>query len=298
MFDVEAVGVARLGELPQRRGYSATFLGASAAVPLPVVGARSSVLTFMDARGARTSELTYTNFSVVMSKKRRLCIFSACNVDGNAIPTKAPARTPWRFDPRIPVTQQIGEEIYGQRKKGDYLFARGHMTRRVDAAWGKDGQVKLGNKDSMFVPNACPQDQSFNGGLWKGLEDKILAAAVADGDRISVFTGPILNPKDPVFNGVAIPLWYWKVVAWRSGRALKAVAYMQSQKDIMNANGFVPSVVGLTGVEGQAITIAALSKTANLDFGPLLKADIIARSRTSVIDVYSPQFFVKHILLA
>jgi endonuclease G len=298
MFDIEAVGVARLGDLPKRKGYSSAFLGGSAVVPLPVIGAKSSVLTFSDERGARTSELTYTNFSVVMSKKRRLCIFSACNVDGDEIPAKAPSRTPWKFDPRIPVTQQIGEEVYGQRKKGDYLFARGHMTRRVDAAWGKEEQAKLGNKDSMFVPNACPQDQSFNGGLWKSLEDKILAAAVADGDRISVFTGPIFNPKDPVFNGVAIPLWYWKLVAWRSGRKLRAVAYMQSQKDIMDANGFVPSVVGLTGVEGQAITIAALSKTANLDFGPLLTADILAKSRTSIIDVYSPQFFVKHILLA
>lgn len=298
MFDIEAVGVARLADLPQRTGYSPTFLGKAAVVPLPVIGARSSVLTFADGGGAVTSELTYTNFSVVMSKKRRLCIYSACNVDGGAIPAKAPVRTPWKFDPRIPVSHQIGEEIYGQRKKGDYQFARGHMTRRVDAAWGTDEQAKLGNKDSMFVPNACPQDQSFNGGLWKGLEEKILAAAVADGDKISVFTGPIFNSKDPVFNGVSIPLWYWKLVAWRSGRKLKAVAYMQSQKDIMDANGFVPSVVGLTGVEGQAITIAALSKTANLDFGPLLAADILANSRASVIDVYSSQFFVKHILLA
>lgn len=298
MFDIEAVSLARLGDLPDREGYQADFLGAKTIVPLPVVNAKSTVLTFRDGNGRTSSELKYTNFSVVMSKKRRLCIFSACNVDGSSIPAKAPARTPWKFDPRIAVPQQIGEEVYGQRKKGSYFFARGHMTRRVDAAWGSAEQAKLGNKDSMFVPNACPQDQSFNGGLWKGLEDRILAEAVADGDKISVLTGPVFNSRDPVFNGVAIPLWYWKLVAWRSGRKLKAVAYMQSQKDFMMANGFVPSVIGLTGVEGQAVTIAALSTMANLDFGPLVAADILSKSRASVVDVYSSEFFVEHILLA
>lgn len=295
-FFTEAISRARPTAVANRVGYDPYFLQPHP-ITLPRKRDASDVVKFTDDDGKRRSELRYTNFSVVMSASRRMCFFSACNVDGAGVPETAPRRTPWRFDPRIDVNLQIGDDVYGTKTLDDYRFARGHMTRRIDAAWGDADQIKAGNSDSMFVPNACPQDQSFNAGLWKTLEDKILASAVADGSRISVFTGPVLNDADPTMFGIQIPLWYWKLVAWISNGDLQAVAYMQSQKAIMEANGFVASVVGLTGAEGQTVRISTLSKMVGINFGPLAAADIISNSRAPVIDVLNTQYFVNHILL-
>ena len=117
------------------------------------------------------SELKYQHFSVVMSRSRRLCIFSAGNIDGSR--PRRFKRPSWRLDPRIPASQQIREECYGNAP----LFARGHMTRREDPIWGEPDEAALGNSDSMHVTNTVPQMQPFNAGIWLALESYALEHA-------------------------------------------------------------------------------------------------------------------------
>jgi len=66
-----------------------------------------------------------------MSRSRRMCRFSAVNIDGRQ--SKKKKRVGWRIDPRIPRQAQIREECYGDAPK----FARGHMTRREDPVWAR-----------------------------------------------------------------------------------------------------------------------------------------------------------------
>ena len=143
-----------------------------------------------------------------MSRSRRLCIFSAGNIDG-ATPRRL-KRPSWRLDARIPVVQQIKDECYGNEPK----FSRGHMTRREDPIWGEPKAAALGNSDSMHVTNTVPQMQPFNAGIWLALESYALDHARTDDMRISVFTGPFLMPDDPVRDGVLIPRSFWKVIAF------------------------------------------------------------------------------------
>ena len=156
---------------------------------------RSDVLTF-PWNGRQEAELKYQHFSVVMSRGRRLCIFSAGNIDGSR--PRRFKRPSWRLDPRIPTSQQIRDECYGNEP----LFARGHMTRREDPVWGEPDEAALGNSDSMHVTNTVPQMQPFNAGIWLALESYALDHARADHMRISVFTGPFLLADDPIRKGV------------------------------------------------------------------------------------------------
>ena len=181
------------------------------------------------------SELKYQHFSVVMSRSRRLCIFSAGNIDG-ATPRRF-RRPSWRLDPRIPVRQQIKDECYGSEPK----FSRGHMTRREDPVWGDPHEAALGNSDSMHVTNTVPQMQPFNGGIWLALESYALENARSDDMRISVMTGPFLMPDDPVRDGVLIPRSFWKVIAFihDETRELCATGYTMSQEDFLRPEEFV-----------------------------------------------------------
>ena len=250
-----------------RVGYVPAFLGPR--VPLPVVKNTRDVLTFV-WKGRRTSVLKYQHFSVVMSRSRRLCIYSAVNIDGST--PRRGKRPSWRLDARIPSSQQIREECYGNEP----LFARGHMTRREDPIWGSPAEAELGNADSMHVTNTVPQMQPFNAGIWLALESYALENARSDRMRISVFTGPFLMANDPIREGVRIPRSFWKVIAFihdRTGK-LCATGYTMSQEAFLRDEEFV-----FGRHETTQTRIAGIERRARLTFGRLAALDPLKGAR-------------------
>jgi endonuclease G len=244
-----------------RAGYDPRFIGVD--VPLPTIRDTSEVLTF-PWNGHQESELKYQHFSVVMNRNRRLCIFSAGNIDG-ATPRRF-KRPNWRLDARIPAAMQIRDECYGNEPK----FARGHMTRREDPVWGDPQEASLGNSDSMHVTNTVPQMQPFNAGIWLALESYALDHARSDQMRIAVITGPFLMRDDPMRDGVKIPRSFWKVIAFihDQTRELCATGYTLSQEDFLHDEEFV------FGKHKTAQTrIAAIEQRAGLTFGLLAGHD-------------------------
>jgi endonuclease G len=244
-----------------RTGYDPAFVGEP--VPLPRIADAGDVLMF-PWEGREEMELKYQHFSVVMSRGRRLCIFSAGNIDGST--PRRMKRPSWRLDPRIPVHQQIKDECYGPEP----LFSRGHMTRREDPIWGDPDLASLGNRDSMHVTNTVPQIQPFNAGIWLALESYALDHARSDRMRISVMTGPFLLTDDPVREGVLIPRSFWKVIAFIHDETgeLCATGYTMSQEAFLDDEEFV------FGKHQTAQTrIAAIERRAGLSFGPLSAVD-------------------------
>ncbi|MGO7335687.1 DNA/RNA non-specific endonuclease [Rhizobium leguminosarum] len=214
------------GDYSDRVGYRADFLGSNQLeIPLPrIIGDVANIL-FFSWNGQWGSELRYEHFSIVMNKSRRMCFFSAANIDGAL--AKMTGRANWRWDPRIPRDKQIMNECYGDSPR----FNRGQMTRRVDPAWGNYEEAERGNEDSMHVTNAAPQTHSFDASIWSALEDYLLDKARADMKRISIFTGPYFEADDPVMFGIGIPRRFWKVITFipeRTGK-LSAVGFETGQ---------------------------------------------------------------------
>jgi endonuclease G len=255
---------ARPEDYADRAGYDSDFIGQGFTVPLPdIVQGGSDVLTF-EFEGETQNVLKYQHFSVLMSRSRRLCRYSAVNINGNE-PRKA-KRPGWRNDPRIPAAAQIAKECYGNPPK----FSRGHMTRREDPLWGSQDMANRGNADSMHATNAVPQMQPFNAGIWLGLEDYALEHARQDDMRISVFTGPFLRDDDPVRYRVQIPLTFWKVIAFIHDDTgeLCATGYYMSQEDYLREEEFV------FGQHKTAqVPIAWIEEQSGLSFGELTSLD-------------------------
>lgn len=230
-----------LEDYADRSGYDPAFLGAAPElrVELPKKPtAPRDVLTFGTGR-KKTSELKYEHFSVAMSRKRKLCIWSAVNIDGSD--TSSARRAGWRIDPRIPRDAQTlggtGDlNVYGDPPK----FARGHMTRREDPIWGPPDRAKLGNADSMHLTNAVPQVRRSTPAY--GSSSRTTRLSIPRRKmRISVFTGPILDAEDPERFGVRIPLRVWKVICFihDDTRQLTATGYVMSQKTFLAPEEFV-----------------------------------------------------------
>lgn len=262
--DLIEIAEARPEDYLDREGYQADFLGEGIEVPLPVLTANEDDTLTFRFDGEERRVLAYRNFSVLMSRSRRICRFSACNLDGKQ--SKSTERSGWRFDPRIPKAAQIMKECYGNPPR----FARGHMTRREDPAWGSRMEAHLGNRDSMHVTNAAPQMQPFNAGVWLELEDYALQNARKDDMRICVFTGPFLGEKDPVRFGVEVPVSFWKVIAFVHDETgeLCATGYTMSQQSFIGEEEFV-----FGRHENDQRPIAEIERRARISFGRLADLD-------------------------
>ena len=257
-----------------RKGYQENFLGKRMIVPLPSIeGSARDVLKY-DNSGAADTVLRYEHYSVVMSKSRRMCFFSAVNIDGSL--SKKSARVGWKWDPRIPKEQQIMNECYGNPPK----FSRGHMTRREDPGWGDAKTAKRGNEDSMHVTNTTPQMQAFNAPIWLALEDYALSHSREDDMKISVFTGPYFARNDPVMYGVKIPRSFWKIIVFIHDETKKlcATGYEMSQKkSLLPEEEFVFGAFQSPQLNiATQVPIASIERRAGLSFGDLAALDPLA----------------------
>lgn len=262
-----------------RGGYRPSFLGTKNSVELPSVERDShDVLELEDGSGF---ELKYEHFSVVMSKKRRMCFFSAVNIDGGE--SKKSARVAWKWDPRIPRSQQIMGECYGNPPK----FSRGHMTRREDPGWGNAKTAKRGNEDSMHVTNATPQMQAFNAPIWLALEDYALQHAREDDMKISVFTGPYFKRNDPTRYGVRIPVAFWKVIAFihdETGK-LCATGYEMTQKQSLPEEEFVFGAFTSPQLNvATQVSIRSIETKSGISFGRLASVDPLGGEEEGLAD--------------
>lgn len=255
-----------------RKGYQSDFLGKAFAVSLPEVRRDADDVLDFQSRSGRQTVLRYEHFSVIMSRSRRMCFLSAVNIDGRL--SKKNGRAGWKWDPRIPKSQQIMNECYGNPPK----FSRGHMTRREDPGWGRSAEIaRRGNEDSMHVTNTTPQMQKFNSPIWLALEDYALDHARQDKMRISVFTGPYLREDDPERHGVQIPRAFWKIIAFihdDTGELCATGYEMDQSKSIPPDTEFVyGDFVSPQLARSTQVSIASIEKRSGIRFDALAKSD-------------------------
>ncbi len=217
----DAIGKeAILRDYSNRRGYRSGFLGSGRfRLRLPRLRDGSD-----EQEG---TVLPYHHFTVVMNPERRLARYTASNIHGRKLHDirRADGQTGWIFDKRLDRGEQIGNDLYKNNP-----LDRGHMVRRLDAAWGRNRtEAMAGNDDTFHYTNSVPQHEGLNEDdeSWAGLEDHYLDHARAADRKISVFTGPVFRANDPEFESpdrarARIPRQFWKVIAYRRGGRLVA----------------------------------------------------------------------------
>jgi len=214
-----------------RTGYDSAFIGIEVPLPTTPKAKQKLLVPFGDGFA-----IPYEHFSLVLHSQRRLALYTATNVDFAPIRRRPEPDLDytrdglsglrdgdverWFLDERVPAKFQVPDEFY---TKDGGAFDKGHLTRRDDVCWGANYQeVRRANGDTYHLTNCSPQrGTSFNRspGLWGALET--LIARQAKSERLCVFAGPVLDPRDQTFEGrgvsgskltLQIPERYWKVV--------------------------------------------------------------------------------------
>lgn len=289
-------------EYSNRRGYNRRFLGRIVELPTLTAGQRNAA-----ARNRRAKqnddplEFEYEHFSVFMNGDRKLPFFTAVNVDGASVVTinrktgKVTVESPediapeayekWYDDPRIDASSVTQQELYDTeifRK----IFQRGHLVKRTDPSWGRVKAAWRGQSDTFHFTNCAPQHERFNPirSRWAGVENWISNGSDDDDLRVTVFTGPVFRPDDPVFAEFPVPREYWKVVVRVDDGQLLATAILADQSDLLRQSEAIaagraaedlPPFPDILPEEYQ-VTVAEIEELTGLDFGPLRDHDTFA----------------------
>ena len=221
MTDLSAAAAPTAQDLENRTGYDPSFLGP--VVPLPTVStARATTL------------LHYLHYSVVFRPDRRFAALTALDLDGKLLQS-LPRTDNWLLDPRLAAELQAGPPIYAHND-----LDRGHLVMRASSTWGATKEeAKQAEVDTFYFTNAAPQAAKFNQGreLWLGLEEYLQEHAAGFDRRLAVFAGPVLEPTDPPYRGIQVPLRFWKVVAFVQDGALAATGYLLDQSPLVDDLG-------------------------------------------------------------
>ena len=249
-----------------RNGYNLKFL--EKIIPLPNISNKlaNDIVTL---KNSNDSELKYTNFSLVMSKSRKLPFFTAVNIDGSQLKRLERLRDAWYYDSRIEKEFQYGPDLYFNND-----LDRGHLVRRLDPVWGPN--FKDANEDTFHFTNCSPQHKNLNQKTWLELEDYILKNADVYDLKVNVFTGPVFNNNDLIYRGkYLIPSEFWKVVTIIKNddkKSISSTAYLQTQKQLIENLKFI-----FGEFKTYQVQIKKIESLTALDFGDLRNFDPLSK---------------------
>jgi endonuclease G len=222
MTDLSAPLSVSAQDLGDRTGYDARFLGVD--VPLPRL-----------VSDVPTVELPYLHYTVLFRPDRRFAAVTALALDGARMFQLDRSGIDWELDPRLAAELQAGPAVYSRND-----LDRGHLVRRASTGWGETtAEAAQANVESFFYTNAAPQAALFNQGkqLWLGLEDYVQEHADTFDRKLAVLAGPVLEPTDPPYRGIQVPLRFWKIVAFVQDGALAATGYLLDQTPLVDDLG-------------------------------------------------------------
>jgi endonuclease G len=189
-------------------------------------------------------------------------------------------RDRWYFDPRIGRGEQAGAEIYKRNP-----LDKGHLVRRLDAAWGDtEGIARTGSDDTYHWTNCAPQHAEFNRNktTWAGLENHILKNTDVEDLKVSVFNGPVFDEADPPYRGVNLPREFWKVVVMvKKDGTLSATGYLLSQEALIQG---IEEEFAFGEYKTFQVPIARIESLTGLSFGQLSEHDPLASEASMALE--------------
>jgi endonuclease G len=272
-------------------GYNPDFLeGYTLSIPK----IEDSRITEMVREDGKVVEFKYYNYSLAMNKKRRMCIWTAVNVDYGKKPNKKRedfGRDTWRPDPRLEdMFQILKKELYDPAKNIDL----GHVVRRDDACWGDNDQyIEYANSDTFHLTNCTPQHEAFNQanpkgeeyegihGVWGALEEHIKKELKNADNKAIIFAGPSLAKNDPVedfgHGPIKYPLRFWKVVcALDENGKLFSYGFWLDQSDVVKDFGLGLERLDFDKFKKQQMPIREISDRTKVVFDEdVYKTDVL-----------------------
>ena len=90
---------------------------------------------------------------------------------------------------------------------GKYGYDRGHLAPDVDFT-----ALQVTENEAMYYDNTADQNSKLNRGTWKSLESYV--HELGKKQNVEVWTGCVYKGSVTKFNGLVVPLFYWKLIKY------------------------------------------------------------------------------------
>ncbi|MBI1836997.1 MAG: DNA/RNA non-specific endonuclease [Flavobacteriia bacterium] len=137
-------------------------------------------------------------------------------------------------------------------------FDRGHLAPTGDMSYSSKAM-----KESFYFSNISPQNQSFNRGIWKKLEEQVRIWAT-EYDSIYIVVGPIFSDSMKTIgpHQIAVPKSFYKVILDNHKGKEKMIGFIiENQSSNQN-------------IQNYTVSIDQIEKETGIDFFPLLNDDL------------------------
>lgn len=270
--------------LSDRKGYNPDFIKAGK-FKITLNGLlknRKNVLApLIKPEKGNKNYLHYHHFSVAIHKERRMPLLTAVNIDGNLLKDLGRDSDKWSLDPRLSEIYQVPMRVY---KNNDLDL--GHLVRRLDPVWGE--LAEAANFDTFHLTVCAPQHKDLNRKTWLHLEDYILKNTNIENIRVSVFTGTVFSDNDIPYDGVLLPLQFWKIAAVIKKDGVPSVSgYLLSQKkevsDMAGDRGMI-SDAGFGAYSTFQVPLSKIEALTGIYLEPFYQYDPILNSGIRGLD--------------
>lgn len=195
----------------------------------------------------REEIIEHTGYTVSHNSKWKIPNWVGYELTGKELAGTNPRNDCFAPDPMVRGNKA---ELSDYKNSG---YDRGHMAPAADMKWSKKVM-----KESFYLSNICPQNQSLNRGDWNDLEEKVRSWARKD-SAIIIVCGPII-PKRPkkIGNNVAVPEAFFKVILSPFRKNPQAIGFIMPNKE------------GNNPLKYYAKTIDEVEKITGMDFFSIL----------------------------
>ena len=147
---------------------------------------------------------------------------------------------------RDPLVRTGTADVADYRGSG---YDRGHLVPAGDMVWSTTAM-----SESFYFSNICPQNPSFNRGIWKKLEE-LMRTWAAGVDSLCIVTGPLLSEELPTLGGnkVSIPKAFFKVILRFNKGQMEGIGFvLPNRRSTLSLRSYslsIDSVEALTGID-------------------------------------------------
>ena len=197
--------------------------------------------------------ITHTGYTLSYNEEYELPSYVAYELTRDEVLGGGEREDSFKADPDV---RTGSAELSDYRGSG---YDRGHMAPAADFKWSDEAM-----SDTFYMSNMCPQDPSFNRGIWADLEAVVRTMAYDNG-KVYVVTGPVLTdgPYETIGdNDVAVPKRFYKTVLDYSDPELKAIGFI------------LPNEGSDLSLQSFAVTVDEVEEAAGIDFYPRLPDDV------------------------
>ncbi len=185
----------------------------------------------------------HNHYMLSYSEKHEQAEWVAYRVDRSHITQDDRTRPYFIQDPKVKTASADWRNYKGSG------YNRGHLCPAGDRKF-----TQAAYDETFYTSNISPQHPDFNGGVWNRLEQQVRRWAKSEGP-LTVVTAGVLRGNLPTIGReqVAVPQYFYKIVAKGEGEALKVIAFLiPNEKTDVGLKRFVvpvDQVEELTGID-------------------------------------------------